>query len=320
MRPSIHVRPVGLTLCGALLAPLALGACVVRVDSNDFRTRDEKRFQVEGEGVPEINLSTFDGSVDVRGWDRDEVYVEIEKRGREKEAVDQIEVVADQKGNKIWVEARQPSGKKYALGMLTTMSRSAKLIASVPIGSNLLIHSGDGSITVERVKGRVELRTNDGNVTGLDLTGDLLARTEDGAVRMTSVDGRCDVVTGDGSITLDGRFDILRARTGDGTVTAKILPGSKVNDNWSVITGDGNAILYLPEDLNAELDAESGEGNTKIEKTLQDRVVGDIARRIIHGTLGIGGSVVRVRTVDGHILFKKLPFQLRPPQGENVER
>ena len=67
--------------------------------------------------------------------------------------------------------------------------------------------------------------------------------------------------------------------------------------------------------------AESGEGNTKIEKSLQDRVVGDIARRMLHGTLGIGGPVVRVRTVDGHILFKKLPFQMRiPPQGENVER
>jgi Toastrack DUF4097 len=311
-------RPFSLTIAGALLAPLVLNACVVRYESNDYRAREERRFQVEG--VPDVNLSTFDGAVDIRGWDRNEVYVEVEKRGREKDTVDQIEVFADQKGNKVWVEARQPSHKKYAFGMLTTLTRSAKLIASVPTGSNVTVHSGDGSITVERVKGRVELRTNDGDVTGLDLTGDLLARTEDGSVRLTSVDGRCDVVTGDGSIALDGRFDLLRARTGDGTVTVKVLPGSKVGENWSIVSGDGNAILYLPEDLNAELDAESGDGNTKIDSALQAHVVGEVARRMVRGTLGVGGSMVRVRTNDGHIIFKRLPFKLRLPQGENVEK
>lgn len=308
-------RPVGLTLAGALLAPLALGACVVRVDSNEVRSREEKRFKVDG--TADISLTTFDGAIDIRGWDRDEVYVEVEKRGREKDAVDAVEVVADQKGNRVWVEARQPASRQYGMDMLS--SRSAKLIASVPTGANLTVHSGDGSITVERVKGRLELRTSDGSVNGLDLTGDVLARTEHGSVRLTSVDGRCDVVSGDGSVTLEGRFDLLRARTGDGTVTIKVLPGSKVGENWSVTTGDGNAIIYLPEDLNAELDAESGDGNTKVDKELQAKVIGESARRMLRGTLGLGGREVRVRTVDGHIIFKRFPSRLIP-HSENVER
>jgi hypothetical protein len=72
-RLQLHV-----TVAGAMLAPLALGACVVKVDSNDFRAREEKRFEVSG--APDIDLSTFDGPIDVRGWDRDEVFVEVEKR------------------------------------------------------------------------------------------------------------------------------------------------------------------------------------------------------------------------------------------------
>ena len=233
------------TLVGALAAPLALAAaCVVRVDSHDFRAREERRFPVQG--VNDISLTTFAGPVDVRGWDRDEVFIEIEKRGREKEAVDQIEVIAEQTGNRVSLEARQPGGKRYAFGMLTTMSRSAKLIATVPTGSNITVHTGDGAISIERVKGRIELRTNDGNITGLDLVGDLLARTDDGAVRLNSLDGRCDVVTNDGPITLDGRFDVVRARTDDGSVTVKVLPGSKVSENWSLMTGTATRSSTCP--------------------------------------------------------------------------
>lgn len=315
--PSSGSRAIPL-IAGALLAPMALGACVVRVDSHDVRAREEKRFRVDGR--PDVNLTTFDGAIDVRGWDRDEVFIEIEKRGREKAAVDQIEIVSEQKGNRIQLEARQPGGRKYALGMLTTMSRSARLIASVPTGSNVTLNSGDGPISIERVKGRIELRTTDGTISGLDLSGELLARTDDGSVRLNSVDGSCDVVTGDGSITLDGRFDILRARTDDGSITLKVLPGSKVSETWSVTTGDGNAIVYLPDGLNADLDAESGDGRTRIEDALNVRLDGAVARKMLRGTLGEGGPMVRVRTVDGHIFFKRLPYKLRVPELERVER
>jgi hypothetical protein len=301
-----------------MLAPLALGACVVRVDSNDFRAREEKRFQVTG--APEITLTTFDGPIDVRGWDRDEVFVEVEKRGREKDAVEQIEVVSEQKGNSISLEARQPGGKKYAFGMLTSMSRSAKLIASVPRGSNIVLRSGDGSISIEQVKGRIELRTNDGTITGLDISGDLLARTDDGSVRLSSVDGRCDVVTGDGSITLDGRFDFVRARTNDGQVTVKVLPGSKVGENWSLMTGDGNAIVYLPDGLSADLDAESSQGNTRVDQALRIHTDGESSKTMLRGTIGEGGGNLRIRTVDGHIHFKRLPFKLRIPDSERSQR
>jgi hypothetical protein len=307
-----------LTLAGAMLAPLALGACVVRVDSNDFRAREEKRFQVTG--APEINLTTFDGPIDVRGWDRDEVFVEVEKRGREKDAVEQIEVVSDQKGNRITLEARQPGGKKYAFGMLTAMSRSAKLIASIPRGSNIVLRTGDGSISIEQVKGKIELRTSDGSITGLDLSGDLLARTDDGSVRLNSLDGRCDVITGDGSITLDGRFDFVRARTNDGSVSVKVMPGSQVRENWSLMTGDGNAIVYLPDSLSADLDAESDRGNTRVDQALRIHTDGESTKTMLRGTIGEGGGNLRIRTVDGHIFFKRLPFKLRVPDSERTER
>ena len=43
-------------------------------------------------------------------------------------------------------------------------SASAKLIVSVPQQTNLVARSGDGSIKIERVAGRLELSTGDGSI------------------------------------------------------------------------------------------------------------------------------------------------------------
>ena len=98
----------------------------------------------------------------------------------------------------------------------------------MPTGSNLIVRTGDGSIRVEHVNGRVELRSADGSVTGRDLTGDVVAHTEDGAIRLEGVDGKCDVASDDGSIAVQGRLEGLRVSTEDGSVVVRASAGSKI--------------------------------------------------------------------------------------------
>jgi len=296
---SVPVRAVrtisypGLTVVGVCLIPLATAGCTVRVDSRDFTAVEVKHFNVDA-STPDLNLTTFGGAIDIRGWDRPEVRIEVEKRGSDKALLDQIEVVAEQKGGVITLEARRPQSTKYAFGMLETVSRSAKLTASVPAGSNLTLSTGDGNITIERVKGRIELRTSEGAINGLDIGGDISARTDDGNVRMESIDGRCDIVTGDGSVTVSGRLDLLRARSGDGTLTLKIQPSSRVADTWSLQTDEGNIVMYLPENLDAEVDAETGSGSARAENAVMSKADLDHEKRALRGTLGAGGKTVRL--------------------------
>ena len=99
----------------------------------------------------------------------------------------------------------------------------------MPTGSDLVVRTGDGSIRVEHVNGRVELRSADGSVTGRDLTGDVVAHTEDGAIRLEGVDGKCDVASDDGSIAVQGRFEGLRVSTEDGSVVVRASAGSKID-------------------------------------------------------------------------------------------
>jgi hypothetical protein len=184
----------------AVLFPLAtLSACTIGITADAYTTREEKRFEVDG--VVDLELVTFDGSIEVRGGDRSNVVVEIEKSGSSKEIVDSIEVVAEQEGNRIRVEARRPDTSEWIIGV-GSISRKARLVATVPRPCNLLADSRDGSIKVERLQGALELRSGDGSVQGYDLDGSLTVDTGDGSVKLQSIIGKVDAKTDDGPLAV----------------------------------------------------------------------------------------------------------------------
>lgn len=318
MLPPFRFRHAAPAVAGLVLLPVALSGCVVRVESEGYKHREEKRFWVTG--TPDVKLATFDGSIVVRGWDRNEVYVEVEKRGRDKKEVDALEVVTEQAGSQISVEVRQPSSRTYAFGAVTTLSRGARVVASVPATCNIMLRSGDGSLKIERVNGRVELRSSDGSISGFELAGDIFAHTEDGSVRLDNLDGRVDAATDDGSITIHGRLDAVRARTGDGSVVLKALPGSQVAADWGLSTGDGTMVVYVPDGFGAEFDAQAGNGRARFDSALAFHAPSDQPRGILRGRLGDGGRTIRVRTGDGSISLKRLPGHSHHPGPIDVER
>jgi DUF4097 and DUF4098 domain-containing protein YvlB len=303
-RPAVRLRPLAaLTLAGSSL----LGGCVVNVDSQALIVRDEKRFDVAG--TPDVRLTTADGSIEIRSWDRAEVLVEIEKRGANREAVDALEVVAEQKGDRIELEVKRPREESFH-GFGFHQSASAKLIVSVPAKSDIMARSGDGSIRVDRVSGRLELTTGDGSIRARDVDGELTLTTGDGSVTVEEASGRLGVETGDGSVSVSGRLASLRLKTGDGSIVYRADSETRMDDDWDVSTGDGTVTLYLPPDFSAELDAHTGDGSirnelrTEAERTSRGDDEGDSDRRSLRTRLGQGGRTLRVRTDDGSIRIR----------------
>jgi DUF4097 and DUF4098 domain-containing protein YvlB len=289
-----------------MAALLAGPACVdmigIGADSGRFVDRQERRFSTSGS--PDVDLSTFDGSIEIRAWDRPEVLVAIEKRARDKADADTIEVHAEQNGNHVAVDARAPKAER-TFGISWHRSRTAKLIVSVPTSSNLTAKSGDGSIDIERISGHVALRSGDGSIKARDLTGDLRAHTGDGSITLDRVNGALDVDTGDGSISATGKFTSLRARSGDGGVTIHAAPGSAATGEWDIMTGDGSVTLELPDGFGGELDAHTGDGGIHIQDLTISNVTGQTAKNTVRGTIGPGGRAVRIRTGDGAITLRR---------------
>ena len=290
-----------------VLTSAAVAGCVVSVDSQGQIVRDEKRFSVKG--VPDLRLATFDGSIDIQSTDREEVVVEIEKRGATKEAVEELQVLSTQEGNRIDLEVKRPSSETFS-SFGFNRSASARLIVSVPRRSDIVARTGDGSIRVEGLTGRLEVRTGDGSIKAIDVSGDLRVKTGDGAVTVDRAEGTLDLDTGDGGVNVTGRLTAVRLRTGDGSIVYRAEPGTTMTDGWDISTGDGTVSLYLPPDFGAELDAHTGDGRIANDLTLSPRegsgqVDEEKNRRTVRGRLGSGGKLLRIRTGDGSIRLRQ---------------
>jgi len=290
---------------GAAAAAVLLAgpACVDIVGSDVAKhvERDERHFTTTGK--PDVSLSTFDGAIEIRPWDKHEVQVIVEKRAVSKEAADAIEVRTEQHGNRIVVDVKAAK-RDTGFGLHLNNIRSAKLIVSLPESADVSARSGDGSIDIERVAGRLELRSGDGSIQGRELKGAITAHTGDGSIRLEGVDGTLDVDSGDGSITAAGTFGSLRAKSGDGSITIHARGGSAPAGDWDITTGDGSVTIELPDGFGADVDAHTGDGSVHVNG-LPLTTSGSIGKNTLKGRLGAGGPKLRVRTGDGSITLKR---------------
>jgi DUF4097 and DUF4098 domain-containing protein YvlB len=189
------------------------------------------------------------------------------------------------------------------------VSPTAKLIVTMPRAGNVTAKSGDGSIHIEEVSGRLELRTGDGSIRGRAIGGQMTFYTGDGSVTLDDANGNLDVDTGDGSVSVSGKLGAVKLHTGDGSITFRAESGTAMTEDWSMTTGDGGISVYLPPDFAAQLDAHTGDGSIRNELKLQaeaeaggDRT--ESSRRTLRAKLGAGGKMLKIRTGDGSIRLK----------------
>ena len=75
----------------------------------------------------------------MRAWDKPEIVVQVEKRGRDKDAVAKIEVLTERNEQSDPLEARRSGGSTGFIRISTWPSPSAKFIANVPRKTNLVL-------------------------------------------------------------------------------------------------------------------------------------------------------------------------------------
>lgn len=298
MRTSSVVGGIRLVFLGVVAVGAA--ACDVTLGPPGYSVMEEKTFAVSGPA--EVSIKTWDGSIEVRGWDKNEVRIEVEKRGPDQAAVDRIQVKASQSGNAVTVEIAKPSGLS-AGGMRS--SPSASLVVSVPVKTTLVARSGDGSIKIRRITGKIDLDTDDGSLRLDEISGELVARTGDGSIRCSDIDGRVTLKTGDGSVELIGKPTALSILTNDGSIELVARDGSRADEAWEITTGDGSIQLTLPRDFAANLDAHTGDGRIRVDnldgKSVDSAKDEDSHRSTVRGKIGAGGKLLKLHTGDGRI-------------------
>ena len=288
-----------------------LAGCEVNLNTEGLSAREVKTFKVTGQ--PEVVLDTFDGSIELHSWDRNEIEVEVEKRAMEQVLLDEIKIDARQDGDKIVVKVTGPSrADRHGVTIGMHISPTARLRVAVPKNANINAMSGDGSIRAEAIEGTLVLRTSDGSIVGTRLGGDIQMRSGDGSIRIENATGKLDLETDDGSVGVDARPSVLHLRTGDGSVRVALEPETVMTDNWDITTSDGSVVLTLPGLFNAELDAETSDGSVRTNHPLLDDDRGESRegegrderrerRRTLRSKMGDGGKILKIRSGDGTI-------------------
>ena len=229
---------------------------------------------------PALHVETNDASIEVTQGVSNTISARVIAEGL---AVGNsgVRVTERQDGDKVDLQVHVPN----EWGFHITMHRGVQIQVQVPPQVALDLHSGDGHISVNGVRGMARLDTGDGHISVQNFTGNLRGHT------------------GDGHMSIDGWFSDLDLRTGDGHIDLTVRPGSKMAGGWLIHTSDGRVEARLPQDLAAELYAHTGDGHIQLDMPVT--INGSIERARVRGKLNGGGPLLEITTGDGSIRITK---------------
>jgi len=258
-----------------LSTALLLLAFVASARADDWN----KTYTVSGK--PSVHVDVNDARIRVNVGQSNQVSVRV--TSHQYKIPDQVRVSEQQSGDSIDIRVNVPA---VHVAIFSVRRYSVEVEVNVPSASDLDMHTGDGSIEVQGVKGNLRLASGDGHI------------------QAQNVDGVLHASSGDGHISVDGRFDGIEVRTKDGHIEATVRNGSRILNEWSFHSGDGSIELRVPGDLKADLDAHTGDGH--ITANLPVEVQGSVSHSALRGHMNGGGPLIRVRTGDGSIRIDRL--------------
>ena len=153
-----------------------------------------------------VLLEGFNGSVEIVGWEKDEVEVSGTKNAAREEVVKamQIDVTADP--GMVRIRARRPVENNCNCGVKFVLKVPKKVVLE-DIGTS------NGSIRLESVTGSARVHTSNGSVRVWGVDGDLNAQTSNASIELEKFSGSADVKTSNGHIKAGGVRGAFIART-----------------------------------------------------------------------------------------------------------
>jgi len=281
-------------LSGAFLAVMTMAAgAATPAHADDW----SKTYQISARA--DLRVSTDDGDVTIIGSDQKQIDARVTTEGYKISSSD-VRIEESQNGDHVVISVKMPH---FNFSFFGGKHKSVKVELHVPRELELDVETSDGDVVAQNVAGRVHFSTGDGNVTAPAVHGDIRLHTGDGHISGTNFDGTLDADTGDGNLQISGRFDSLSLKTGDGNIEAQVGGGSKVANAWTVRSGDGHITMRLPADLNANVDAHTGDGSITFDIPI---MVSGTLSHTVRGKLNAGGGTLSITSGDGSIHLEKL--------------
>jgi len=306
-----------------LLLPI-LAAALLGLASCDFadfggfdRYRQDFHYTYPLKSGGRLLVETFNGSVEVSGWDQETVDISGAKYAATQEAADELKVAIDNSPDSVSIRVTRPWDRRGNMG--------ARFVIKIPRAAYVdRIFTSNGSIRTLDGSGPARLRTSNGAIRVQGLRGSLEAQTSNGSVELIDIDGDAKVHTSNGHIRTEGLRGSLEAGTSNSSINARLeqvpagrpvrlettnssvelsVPVNFAND-IRVSTSNGGITLHMPYQVNAHVMARTT--NSSISSDFEVRMRGEFSKNSLEGVIGNGGPLIDLSTSNGSIRLLKM--------------
>ncbi len=274
---SPHMR--SLLLVPAAAGLLALAACDIEDFAATARYDRDFHYSYPLNSNGKVSVETFNGSIEVSGWDQNLIDISGTKYGPTQDIADHIDVAVDHSPDAASVRVSRPAERHGNTG--------ARLLIKIPRTAVIeLARTSNGAIRVSDAAGPAHLRTSNGGIRAAGLSGALDAETSNGSItaELERADGPIRVETSNGGIELR-------------------LP-QRIRDSVRAHTSNGGITVRAPEGIDARVSARTS--NAHVTSDFDVRMQGEISRNRIDGILGNGGPLLDLSTSNGSIHLARM--------------
>jgi len=304
---------------GLIMLPLLMATSGCDLDellseSSRFQEQFSYSYPLQPGGV--VSLENFNGSVEILGWEKQEVRVTGLKYARTQAELREINIEAEATAGAVRLRTVPASGRRGGKGAryLLRVPREVRLEHIATSNGSLRVEdirgparleTSNGAVTLKQIEGTIQVRTSNGSITGDELHGEATLRTSNGSIRLDRLRGALEAVTSNAGITArivdPAPHRPLRLETSNAGIE---LTMSEFRDNEvTAITSNGSITARLPSSLKARLKAATSNGSIHCDFDLLTRT---LSKTSVEGDIGGGGALIQLTTSNASIHVLRL--------------
>jgi len=295
---------------------LAAGGCEFDAEGwgNSNRYREDFSYDFKLAPGGRLEVESFNGSVEVVGWDSDAVQIRGTKSASRQEVVKELSIDAKGDNNEVRLRAVRPMpncncGVSFTIKVprKTRIERADTSNASLKIESidaPARVHTSNGSIKIWDVSGDLEATTSNASIEAEKLAGSATLRTSNGRIHGDGIRGTLEARTSNASIDVtvseaDPAHPMI-LNSSNGSITLNLA--SWKNNEIRANTSNSSINLRLPEAVNANVHASTSNGNITTDYEV---TTSHISKTLLDGRIGSGGPMLDLQTSNGNIRLSK---------------
>jgi hypothetical protein len=282
-------------LLSALASAFLLSACDIEEIVQAASVKEEFRESRPLKAGGRLSVESFNGGIEVIGWDKDEVEIAGTKSAASEDllAALKIDIVAAE--SFVQVRAVRPSGRRGNMGVSFVIHAPRKVTLD-------RIESSNGRVQINSIEGVARVRTSNGRVEASAVTGDIEATTSNGTIELNETQGSAVLRTSNGSIRADSVTGHFNAQTSNGSIKAR-LSGDAGGRPIEALTSNGSIELTLEREPGADLIATSSNGSITVvaPASLRASVKATSSNASVTSDFDVSGGTHRKNHLEGDV-------------------